>query len=1276
MHVPDYFEDPHVVGAGTLVADLACSRADRLFRCLHVLLIVKDGNGLATRCRTLSCLIREEACYDDAMESSRDICPSCSQPNLPGSRFCSSCGAPFPPRCPACGAENLVGSRFCNQCGTPFAAASPVTAAPTAAAPPAAATAIPTAAGPIAPAPEEVERPSEERRLVTALFCDLVGFTPLSESLDPEEVRDIQAAYFEAMSAQIERYGGTVEKYAGDAVLALFGAPVAHEDDAERAVLCALGMQAAIEPVAEQARHRWQVEPAIRVGVNTGEVVSGTWNSLGRQDVAVTGDAVNTAARLQAAAEPGEVLVGTETMRLTRRRIRYGERRDLQLKGKAGTVPTYPALGLREQFGERWETEAATPLIGRDREMVELLDVWVRAQAGEGQLVTVIGDVGVGKSRLINELLDKVTASAAIRALRGRCLSYGQEISLWLMADLLRSLFGIRERDTLEEVAARLRVVIPGLLRRVDEETRAEALDVLGEALGLAPGSSMVAHAGAQIRRQALIRSLRLVLGAISAVAPTMLVLEDLHWIDEASQDLLMEILPDVPGLRIMVLAAQRPGWSAPWSEWGWTERLTVRPLQADAAAVLAGAVLGGIRLSPELEQYVAERAGGNPFFVEEMLRALEETGALVEREGQMYLVPGAVERLPSTLTEVLLARLDRLEGQVRSVAQVASVIGRSFAVRLLAQVMERETVALEMPLTALQQAEVAFPKRGSDLEYIFKHVSMREVAYNTLVQKRRQELHVQTARAIAALYSSDEYVEMIAYHYSRTEEHQEAAQWLERAGDRAADVYAVETAIGHYREAMERQRRCAPAKRVSGFAEPLVLARLDEKLGGVLFAAGRYEEALEVLAAVVEIYRQARDLEAAGRATARMGTAHRHRGTPEEGIALVEPMIETLAGSGPSPALTSLHLALANLVFFTGRYREMLEAARRAGDLARAIGDERLLGEAEERRGVALIILGQPEEGRRAIDGALPLIEAGGDLPVLWRALNNVGEACKVSGDIGGARRYTEQSVEIAERIGNPDQTAFALANLGNILTIQGDWHGAREALERALALARSGGLSASVASALGYLGQLSLWEGDRERASHYLREALAVAEETHDRQAQEGVHALWAGLDVLEGRPDQAVVRLEPLVSREDANLGLLLPILARAQLESGDSTTAAETAVRCVERTREQALYLIDALRVQGMVLMRQGQNERAAVILTEGLTLARSAPYPYAEAHMLVELGTARPAGYPLGGSQAVADRAELEQALAIFRRLGAKKDIERTKQALAHLQVQG
>jgi hypothetical protein len=254
--------------------------------------------------------------------------------------------------------------------------------------------------------------------------------------------------------------------------------------------------------------------------------------------VAVTGDAVNTAARIQAAADAGEVLVGSETMRLTRRRIRYGERRDVTLKGKMGTVPVYRAVGLRERFGERWETsDQASPLVGRDREMVQLFEAWVRAQAGEGQLVTVIGDIGVGKSRLLAELVDRVATSTTTKVVRARCLSYGQQISLWLVADLLRNLFGIAEQDGLQEVRAKLTASLPRLLAQSDAATQADALDVVGEVLGLQPRDSSVATAGAQVRRQTLMRSLRLVLGTLSERTPTVLVLEDVHWIDEASED-------------------------------------------------------------------------------------------------------------------------------------------------------------------------------------------------------------------------------------------------------------------------------------------------------------------------------------------------------------------------------------------------------------------------------------------------------------------------------------------------------------------------------------------------------------------------------------------------------------------------------------------------------------------------------------------------------------------------------------------------------------------
>ncbi|HLJ69552.1 MAG TPA: tetratricopeptide repeat protein [Chloroflexota bacterium] len=1179
--------------------------------------------------------------------------------------------------CPRCGTGVLFDQEFCGKCGSPLqqgvsppdgpalrpAAPLPIVVPPS------------TASSPPAPAVPV----SEERRLVTALFCDLVGFTALSRSLDPEEVREIQAAYFSAMSAQIDRYDGTVEKYAGDAVLALFGVPAAHEDDAERAVLCAIAMRDAIRPIAQSVQAQHGRALALRIGVDSGEVVSGRWDASGRQDVAVTGSALNAAAHIEAAAEPGEILVGRETVRLSRRRIRYGEERLLRLKGESDPVPVYPARGIVEAAGGTWQTRPLdgvrqlTPLVGRARELEHLQELWERVTGGEGQLLTVIGEPGVGKSRLLVEGIGLVKLQTAdVRILQGRCLSYGQSVSLWLIADLLRGLIGVGEADGPDEVRAAVTVTLTDLLEGGDVEDQREAIDVLGEVLGLPAGGSMVAQAGPQIRRAALIRSLRRVLGSLSERVPVVLMLEDLHWIDEASQEVFSEVVVDVPGLRLLVLASQRPGWNAPWGEWSWTERISLRPLGESDAALLAGAVLGeesegkvpagaspSTRLAPDLRAYLQDRAGGNPFFVEELIRALQEAGGLEEQDGEITLRAGAAEKLPATLTEVILARLDRLEAEVKGVAQVGSVIGRSFAVRLLARVMEQNQAALELPLTGLQQAELAFPRRSTELEYVFKHATVQEVAYGMLVQKRRKQLHLAAARAIAQLYPSDEYVEMIAYHYARADA-PEAAEWLEKAGDRAASIYANEVAISHYQGARGRLQRPG--------CDRLQLAHLDEKLGGVLATTGRYAEAIPIIERAIEGYRAAADLERAASATALLGRVHRERGTPEEGIARVQSMIELVSDSGPSSALAAAYVTLMSLYFLTGRYRDVVEAAERGAGIARAVGNERLIGEAEMRRGSALTQLGRPEEGRLVQESALPIVETGGDLVTLWINLNNLGHSSFQLGHMEQARRYLERALAVNERIGNPGYLCFALGSLGELLSITGDWDEAFIYLERGAALARSLGAVPSAAVPLHFLGALGLWQGNWESASRHLNEALAVSKAGGDRQVRELCEASLAELDAREGRAEAAIHRLEGLVDEERAELGAILPPLIRAYLALGGEEhlqQAAAMAIRALTWASEQPRFRVDALWIRGMVLGRQSQLDEAESCLAQGLELTRSMPFPYAEARILCELGLLQKQREKVKEA-----RQRLEEALAIFRRLGAKKDIEQAEEMLA------
>jgi tetratricopeptide (TPR) repeat protein len=397
----------------------------------------------------------------------------------------------------------------------------------------------------------------------------------------------------------------------------------------------------------------------------------------------------------------------------------------------------------------------------------------------------------------------------------------------------------------------------------------------------------------------------------------------------------------------------------------------------------------------------------------------------------------------------------------------------------------------------------------------------------------------------------------------------------------------------------------------------------------------------------------------------AQMGMAHRFRGTPEEGIALVQPMLEVLAWSGPTPALASLHLALASLNFLVGKYQETREAAERAGEIARAIGDQRLLGEAEERRGLALIVLGQPDEALQIFREVIPLIQTGGDLLVLWLALNNTSVACNRLGQIEESRRYTEQALIVAERIGNPDQTAFILGNLGSILLTLGDWKGAGEYLERAMTLLGDERMVRATGP-LRYLGQLAMLEGRWEEAVQWLEEALTVCQRTGDRQALEETQASLAELDVLSGQPEAAIRRLEEVAALE--GVGPSVPsTLAWALVEAGALGRAAEVVTGVIQRARagQRRFELLDALRVQGMRLRLLGQLADADHFLEEGLVLARSLPHPYAEARILVQMGLLE---RQHGNLQGAGER--LKEALAIFRRLGAAKDVERTEQALA------
>jgi class 3 adenylate cyclase/tetratricopeptide (TPR) repeat protein len=1088
----------------------------------------------------------------------------------------------------------------------------------------------------------------KERRLVTVLFSDLVGSTVLGEMLDAEEVDELVSAAQTALTGVVEQYGGHVAKYLGDGMMALFGAPVAREDDAERAVLAGLQMIQTLETVND-ARPAELPALHMRIGITTGEVIGG--DTLRGYDV--TGDAANTAARLQSAADVGGVLVSAETMQLARRRIRFGEQRELSLKGKADLVKAFPAVEPHERLMERWEARGTiVPLIGRDDELAALGSAWTAALQGEGCMVTITAEPGVGKSRLLAEFVERVTAVKGARILRGRCLSYSEHLNLWLVADLVRSAFNIQEHDQSDRVQAQVAAHVALRLEGEEEDDRAIATDVLGEVFGLPRTASSISGADPQIRRQALVHTLRLLLRSTCALGPLLMILEDLHWLDAASRDVLTGVLESIRELPVLVVSTRRNEGTDPWATQSLVKHMTLHPLGGESATQLATTVLGA-QLAPELERHVLERSGGNPFFLEELLRALQEAGELEESDGRVSLVEGAAGRLPSTLTEVLLARLDRLDRDARSIAQMGSVIGRAFLDRLLALVAERDVSTLPTPLQALHDADLVLSPVKSGGEHAFRHATVREVAYNTLLNRRRQGLHAAVARGALQIYPPDEYVDVIAHHFALSPEHAEAARWLERSADRAAAIYANAAAIEQYEETRKRQELIgAPAAH---------RARVDEKLGHILRTVAQYDEALEALERAAEGYRHIGDLEAERSTVAEIGRAQRSRGTPDAGIDRITALLDGQAEDVPTSGVAALHVVLARLYYSVGKYAEQLQAAEKGSELASAANDRRVLAEAEMSRGTALMQMGEAEHALRVFEVAIPVAEEVGHFEALNILLGNTAEIHREAGEFQLSRRYREKSAEVAERMGDPANHAFALVTAGQLALLLGDWDSTRTYLEQAQRVSGSLGTSWYSSYLHIVLGQLATAQGDLEDASAQFGEALRLAGEGGDPQGARLAAFGLAEIDLLQARPREALHHFDGVVDlsaldEHDITLRGALPPIAWALLECGDAERAASLAQVAIKRAVDEhsILDLIEAQRVAGMAAARLGRWDDAGSTLQQILGLAREVRYPYAEARILYEYARMLAARGDLHESTK-----EMREALVIFQGLGAR-----------------
>lgn len=915
---------------------------------------------------------------------------------------------------------------------------------------------------------------------MTVLFADLVGSTARAEGLDPEDVRAILSPFYARLRSELERFGGTVEKFIGDAVMAVFGAPVAHEDDPERAVRAALAIR---DWVLEEQ------ELQVRVAVHTGEALV----ALGARPVEgegmVSGDVVNTAARLQSAAPVNGILVGEQTYRATERAIEYRAAEAVVAKGKAEPLAVWEAVQARSRFGVDLAAASGSPLVGREQEVELLVAALARArEEREPQLVTLVGVPGIGKSRLLGELFAAIEKGSVLTTWRqGRSLSYGEGVSYWALGEMLKAQAGILETDAPEEAGSKLR---EGVGRLLPDEAEARWVES-----HLRPLAGMAADDFSGDRRGEAFAAWRRFFEALAEERPLVLVFEDLHWADDGLLDFvdhLVDWLTDVP---VLVVASARPELLARRPAWGGGKAnattVSLSPLSDEETARLVHSLLEQSVLPAEVQSALLERAGGNPLYAEEFVRMVAERGH------------GGTE-LPESVQGIIAARLDGLEAEDKGLLQDAAVIGKVFWSGALAAIGDRDRFAVEERLHALERRELVRRERRSSVagesEYAFRHVLVRDVAYGAIPRAARAERHRAAAEWIESLGRPEDHADLLAHHYLSALElaraagteagilTEAAAAALVSAGDRASALNAFVSAARFYDEALTLG--------VEAGDRPRVLFRL----GAALHLAGD-ERRIDALEEARDLLVAAGDPETAAEASLLLAEAWWFRGQRDLAMEHLGQAQELVHDREASPAAARVIAQVARYRMLAGESEEAIGYARQALALADELG-------LEEPRLLALNVLGSARVitgdrgGIADVERALELALAANS-PEAARVYNNLGAMLYRQGEIRRAGELWREGKKVAERLGNATVGRYLSGVVIWFDYDNGDWEEALRAANAFIAECEAGSPHYLHGDVLSLRGRILLARDDVEGALAAAARAVELGREAKDPQA-----------------------------------------------------------------------------------------------------------------------------------------------------------------------------
>ena len=1091
-------------------------------------------------------------------------------------------------------------------------------------------------------------RPEGEHRLVSVLFAGVSGLDGIVDQLGPGHEGEIINAlnrYVLGVQSAVHRYGGVINKMDlaanGEKLLAFFGAPVAHEDDAERAVRAALSIQERLEALRQELAGEtglMGLRLEQRVGISYGYVFAGNIGTDWRREYTVMGDEVNLAERLLAVAEPGGISVSDSVRRRVQTIVDLVPQGDVLLKGKSDPVSTYAVLGMREgRSSTRGLQGMRSPVVGRRAEWSQLLGAIDQLLHDRGQIVSLVGEVGLGKSRLVAELRAHV-AGSAVKWLEGRCLSYTEPVSYWPFQDILRQMLGLGPDDRGADAWEKLRRALEDTSSLPDVSA---VLPYVAGFLGL-PVEEWLQERVRYLDAEALQRRTFIAIGILfeayarSKEAPLVVVLEDVHWIDQASTALLGHLLSLVDRTSLMFLLTYRPeqgtrSWELHeeisqqfrhcWSE------VSLEPLRLSESQELLANLVSARDWPGAMRDMILNRAEGNPLYLEELLRALIDDRVLTrDKDGGWRLAARVGHiRVPDTLQGVIMTRLDRLEETSRWTAQVASVIGRTFSVDLLRRIVPMSESQLRANLAQLREHEILRDnERAPQLSYIFNHVLVQDVCYRSLLARTRRLYH----RRIAEYLVSEEIVgqeaessyPFIAYHAFAGQDWSRAFRYQLLAGKHAQELFANEAAIEHYRKALQSAEHL-PDEETRGGVRTAIAA-----LGELLTTTGQYEEAMSYLTQARQLAARAQDQEAEARACRWLARLHELRSEYTTGVEWIQEGLIVLEGR-ETVETTQLLLTAGLINTRLGNYDTALDQcelslriAEQLGEVAVLARGYTLLGHLCRLRGMGAVTVWYFQRG-------LDLYEISGDINGQAIAHDLIATAYFHTGQWQDAEREYLQAREISDLIGNKYSVALADNNLGGIALNQGRLDEALEFYHRALASLEPMGESLYVQGALHVnLGHTYIRRGEVESAYPHLRTAEAYFEQA---QARDWLAEMY----------------------RHFAEAALFLRDLDQAQ-QQGE---------RALELARELSMRNEEGnnLRLLARVAIARGQLERAGQLVDESITILEQVQDHYewarsllAQAELAYQRGDLAQCGH------------SLDRCGPVFERLGATLELER------------